>query len=649
MPGVEERLRSELERLGHPGDPDGAFDRVASKRVRRRVIRRVQVVALVVAVVAGTSAGTLVLAKVFSGTTSRQPVSVVENGALAFAVTLNVQELNGPRGGEIRNSEIFSVNPDGSGQRRLTRFAAMDGDPSFSPDGRLIAFTRGIEVPTPDGGLAVHQAIFVMNADGTGVRRLTGCPRLRCPSLDGSPVWSPDGTRIAFTRGQAIDLMEPDGTGLHAVCRDCANGFGPLALTWSPDGTRIAYSVHLPDGFGLPAPLYTVDVHSGQVHLLTNRCYPHCTLGEVTLDFHPSWSPDGTRIAFDRQIGGAHQIFVVNADGSGLRHLYGSPTPSLDPRCAASGSPVWSPDGRKIAFVAGLRSSNCAVNVIQLMDTRGRFLEAVPNTVGAESIAWQPLVLGEGSPHPSPNGSGSPSIIPSVTPPGAYTPGQPPFIGYTCGGSEVAGDFDGDGLLDTAAVHPTGATFQDQPMPCPSPLPGYAQQEAFSLTVAWGSGTRGTWDLPDCVQACEAYGTGDIDGNHTDELAVVVGSHGATKTIEVLELPNTREIGPPTREIAPGAFPAQTPHGPGAPLLFDVSVGPRHVDTVTCQTAASGDQQLLATGADLSTDGTTWTLHQEVFGVVDQSFRLESSRTFSEPAQPGGPYTEGNGCFEPYD
>jgi len=200
--------------------------------------------------------------------------------------------------------------------------------------------------------------------------------------------------------------------------------------------------------------------------------------------------------------------------------------------------------------------------------------------------------------------------------------------------SQVRGDFDGNGQLDVAIVGSTACL-------APNGEHGGQLTTPWAIDVIWAGSAEGVWPLPMCGKTCAAYGAGDVDGNHTDELAVVVGSHGATKTIEVLEVP--------TRETGPYAFPAQTPHGPGAPLLLDLSVGPRHVDAVSCQTAWSGDHQLLATGADLSTDGTTWTLHQKVFGVVELSFLLESSRTFSEPAQPGGPYAGGNGCFVPYE
>src|SRR5205814_9520420 len=85
------------------------------------------------------------------------------------------------------NFEIYVMNADGSGQRRLTRNPAKDVSPAWSPDGRRIAFARdrGSTKPSSD--------IYVMNADGSRLRRLT-----RSPANDVSPAWSPNGRKIVF-------------------------------------------------------------------------------------------------------------------------------------------------------------------------------------------------------------------------------------------------------------------------------------------------------------------------------------------------------------------------------------------------------------------------------------------------------------------
>ena len=120
------------------------------------------------------------------------------------------------------------MNPDGSGQTRITDDTHSDGEPAWSPDGRKIAF-----VSDRDGGVGPNQLageIYTMNADGSAQTRLTNNP-----ALDFAPAWSPDGTKIAFTTDRdgsyQIYTMNADGSQQTRVTQDPTDSTKP---DWQP-------------------------------------------------------------------------------------------------------------------------------------------------------------------------------------------------------------------------------------------------------------------------------------------------------------------------------------------------------------------------------------------------------------------------------
>jgi TolB protein len=180
-------------------------------------------------------------------------------------------------------SNVFLVNPDGTGMHRLLTGPPADRfSPSWSPDGTKVAYVEDREV-------------HVVDADGSGDRRLT---------VGFDPAWSPDGSRIAFARSMAGDdtdlfLIGADGSGLTHVTR------GPdwdRAPGWSPAGDLLAFQ----SGRSGRDSIYVVKPDGSGLRRLT-RGY----------GVAPAWSPDGRKIAFGRN----GDVWLMNPDGSAARNV----------------------------------------------------------------------------------------------------------------------------------------------------------------------------------------------------------------------------------------------------------------------------------------------------------------------------------------
>ncbi|MDE0368721.1 MAG: GDSL-type esterase/lipase family protein, partial [bacterium] len=215
------------------------------------------------------------------------------------------------------DNEIWVMNADGTNPRNLTGNSSEEFQPAWSPDGTRIAYVSN------QGG---NYDIWVMNADGTNRQNLTNRP-----DFDREPAWSPDGTRIAFSSeriGGDLDIwvINSDGTGVRNLHDNDDDEFDP---TWSPDGTRIAF-VHNQDEPGhTDYDIWVMDADGTNWRNLTNR---------PADEFEPAWSPDGTRIAFVSDQGGNNDIWVVNQDATNPRNL-------TNTRDQNEGRPAWSPPG----------------------------------------------------------------------------------------------------------------------------------------------------------------------------------------------------------------------------------------------------------------------------------------------------------------
>ncbi len=248
-----------------------------------------------------------------------------------------------------QSTDLFVVRADGSGLRRLTRVGSA-GEPLWSPDGRTIVFAERTHVGNPNIVTSFAAPLMRVNQDGTGLRKLT--PLIR-GQVDIPGSFSPDGTHLAFTRADvsalayagrtetSIETMEVDGSGLHQLL---AGGSDPA---YSPDGRRIAFVTNRDhdgsirtgeDESEYANELYVMNADGTGAERLTHS--PELS------ELDPTWSPGGTRIAYARQAEGfTKTIAVINVDGSCGHEIAGDPTgeiwytePSWGPGAAPEGA-----------------------------------------------------------------------------------------------------------------------------------------------------------------------------------------------------------------------------------------------------------------------------------------------------------------------
>jgi TolB protein len=269
---------------------------------------------------------------------------------------------------------IFVANPDGTGERQVTHppagfVDAQFGPPSFSPDGSRLVFTRSRRG---------KHALWTVDIATGAEKRLTPAGR----NGDDHGVYSPDGRLVAFGHAGGpvkrnnlrvtLDVMAANGSPVRTlVDLDYKADLGRVG--WSPDGRRIVYEVARPAGHAL----FVIAARGGRPH----RIGAWHDVEFNTLD----WSPGGARLLIqltplDRDFGGDY--YTMRPDGTGLHRLthFGAKAPT--------GAARWSPDGTSIVFANKGVGGN---DDIYVMRADGTGVTPVTRTSTWESApAWAP-------------------------------------------------------------------------------------------------------------------------------------------------------------------------------------------------------------------------------------------------------------------
>ncbi len=238
---------------------------------------------------------------------------------------------------------------------------------SWQPSEMLNGSGGGYIVFENEANADYNFELYIMNADGSAVTKLTDNP-----GYDGSPCFSPDLTKIAFTsaRDNNVDIYIFD---LESYLKgeqkdllrltDNGNNYYPA---WSPDGKTIVFSSDRDGGF----KLYTMNSDGSEQTLFT-ECEDVAFL---------AWSPDGTQVTFSAKNGSNQDIFTMDRDGSNLRQLTDDPGDDL--------FPCWSPNGEQIVYSSSTDATSFDISV---MDKNGDNKTTIINHIGLDELPkWSP-------------------------------------------------------------------------------------------------------------------------------------------------------------------------------------------------------------------------------------------------------------------
>jgi WD40-like Beta Propeller Repeat len=322
------------------------------------------------------------------------------NGRIAY--TTHAEPTNNGQG------EIYTIDPDGTHSLRLTENPGYDAQSDWSPDGLDLLFRSS---PGSSGF-----EVWRMTQYGDEETRLTFSQNLPPAERYSSsqPTWFADKSRILFRasggpyRYSAVFAKEPNPEApiqlvMHIPPTDSAPGTSLWYPSLSPDMTRLLVvrqytapgtlpedrAIEVANGTGKES---WAAEFTGPLQQLFNGVVAD---PQRRYDSAGAWSPDGTQIAFESNLDGDMDVYVMNADGTNVRQITGV-EPDND---AHDEGPAWSPDGRQMTFTSGPDNLHGDIHVMNADGSNVRRLtdnqDPLPNRARDESPDWQPIPIGE--------------------------------------------------------------------------------------------------------------------------------------------------------------------------------------------------------------------------------------------------------------